>query len=129
MILLETVNGMTDITFNLKDLGIVVAGVIATLTAFLTLSFKAVSNKEAIDLKLINFKENHDKEILAAKNGRYAVKKEIFESIIKLETVVMNRIDNTQRDMKEYGSKTDAEFKEINEKLNKILGLLDQNKN
>jgi len=96
MLLQATIDGMSDVTFTLKD-------VIYILTIALTIAgmiFNIRSNNKAVNIRL--------------KNAELKQKES--------ELIIHKRIEKTQNDMKEYITKSDQEFKEINKNLNVILG-------
>jgi gas vesicle protein len=133
MVLLEVINGMTDVVFGVKDLGIVVSGAIATITAWLTLKFSFNAHKDSTKVKFDTMEKEHTKEadtlkleITAAKMGRHAIKKELVHLVSEKFDVANLRIDKTQEDIKEHKSVVQNEFKEINSNLNKIIGMLEK---
>lgn len=127
----QPINGM-DVVFGIKDVITIGGGIIATVTAYLTLKFEFKAFKESVVVDLANLNKEIDKdistiqeEIMNAKRGRHAIKKELTDLIKEKEETAMKRIDKTQEEMKEYVKTTNAEFKEINSKLDKIIGSLD----
>jgi len=133
MILLDTaINGMTDVTFNVKDLGIVLSGAIATVTAWLTLKFSFNAFKEATQVKFDTMKTEHDKDIamihesqLDATNGRRSIKKELMQALKEDKEMLNSKIDKTNEDLRIHKTEVTSEFKDINQNLNKIIGMLE----
>jgi TolA-binding protein len=145
MVLLDTltttnaVNGMNEIVFGLKDLITIGGGIVATVTAYLTLKFgfnayKEASEKRFKDIETRNKEEKerlvkeYDEKIMNIKHGKNAVKKELDAKIDKLEEMTKLRIDKTQERLESFQRDNQQEFKQINEGLNKILGLLESQK-
>lgn len=127
------VNGMTDVVFGIKDIFTIGVGIIATVTAYLTLKFELKAFKEATQKKMDDIDKLHDKEVailkedlMNAKRGRNAIKRELLDDIKDKNEMAMKRIDKTQSEMKEYVNTTNAEFKEINSKLDRILGKMEE---
>jgi len=99
---------MSDIgetTFHFKDAVMLVGGIISLAGSYFTLKY----GQKATDKEVVHLKE----EIMAAKSGRHALKKEICGDLDKREDVIMRRIDKTQNEHKEFAAKTDNEFKDI----------------
>jgi hypothetical protein len=118
------INGMTDVYFTTGNLITIVGGIIATAGTFWKLSsdhrqFKALTEEKT---RVMN------EEILASKNGRTAIRRELSEKIKEVDEHNRARIDKTQLEFKGFVDKTNAEFKEINSSLNKIIGLLEKNR-
>lgn len=118
-----------DITFSLANLITIGGGIIATLTAFLKLQYDQKAETKATIVRFETMEREHEKEVESLKslithnkNGKHAMKKELTALIEKEALVTKNRIDSTQKEMKENQAKTDAEFKEINGKLSEIIG-------
>jgi predicted nucleic acid-binding Zn-ribbon protein len=109
MLLQATVDGMSGMTFTLKDV-IYILGLVLPIAGML---FKQNANNKASNREIESLKEDS----LNSKNGRRAIKKELTIFIEKDSDVLHKRIDKTQEDFKEYRGKTDEEFKSINEKL------------
>jgi len=129
------VNAMSDFTFTLGNLITIGGGAITTLTAFLKLQYDQKAEKEATRVRFETIEKEHQKEvsklednILHITNGKRAMKKEIMTMMEKESEMVKARIDKTQERMEENKKENQAEFKEINGKLNQILGLLENKK-
>ena len=129
----QPINGMTDVVFGVKDIFTIGGGIIATVTAYLTLKFELKAFKEATLKKLDDVDKTHDKELnflkeelMNAKRGRNAIKRELLDDIKEKNETAMKRIDKTQLEMKEYVNTSNAEFKEINSKLDRILGKMEE---
>jgi len=111
-------HNVSEFTFYLKDVVILMGGVVTISGVYLKLMLKIKGLEDANTI----LKE----DVISASRGRHATKKECFEKIAENHEVVMNRIDKTQADLKDYTKETNAEFKSINENLHKILGLLEK---
>ena len=124
MILLQTtVDGMSGMTFTLKDviyicvlLGGFISGYVTLKGSVKTVASDQKTNKLSVDKDLKALTE----ENLNNKNGRRGLKKELTLALEKDSEVLHKRIDKTQEDFKDFRSKTDEEFKSINNKLNTI---------
>jgi len=132
---METVNGMTDVVFGVKDLITIGGGVVATVTAYLTLKLNMSAKEKADEKRFSDIEHNHTKEIselkqehkeqvMSLNHGKNAIKKELEIKIDKLEEMTKSRIDKTQERMEKLHSDNQLEFKEINAKLNQILGFV-----
>ncbi len=98
-ILLQThVDGMSDVHFTLKDVIYILSIVVSFVIGYVGLKFAVKSLKE----KLTSFIEAQEKK----------------------DKIIHDRINKTQEDMKEYFTKADLEFKEINKNLNTIIALV-----
>lgn len=98
-------NAMTEATFTLKDVFYLLGLFAGGLTAW----FKMQRDKDKLETKI----EHLDEKVINVKHGKTAMKK-AFE----LE------IEKIKLEQKEDREANKLEFKEINEKLNRILGLL-----
>lgn len=87
-----------EMTFSAKDVIYILGFVLSIAGGW----FKMSANNKAANIRTKNLeiKQNKDDEVLHV------------------------RINKTQKDMKEYITKTDAEFKEINKNLNTIIALV-----
>lgn len=128
--------GVEGISFTVEHIITIVGGVVATLTAFLTLKLSFNAFKEATGVRFdvieTNYKNEvkrltreYDEKLLNVKHGKNAIKKELSDKIDKLEEVTKLRIDKTQERMEKFQTQNQNEFKSINETLNKIVGLLE----
>ena len=116
---------INNIVFGVKDLITIGGGIVATVTAYLTLKFTLDAFKTATEKEFTDIKSVSDEKFLAVKHGKNAIKKELEEKIVDLKEMSMARIDKTQERMEGFQKDNQVEFKEINGKLNKILGLLE----
>lgn len=135
MFQLLQINGMTDLTFTLANIITIGAGVIATMTAFLKLQYDQRAESKATVVRFETTEKANDKEIeelnnkiLHVTNGKRALKKDLIGMIEKEAEVTKVRIDKTQERMEVDKKENQAEFKEINGSLNKIIGLLEAQK-
>lgn len=119
------VNGM-DVVFGLKDTIMLVGGIVSLVITFLTLKLSFGAFKEAVNKEFKDLKKNYDEKIMNIKHGKNAIKKELTEKFDSMEKVMNKRIDKTQERMESNQKESQAEFKEINGKLNQILGLLEK---
>lgn len=133
MVLLDSAINSSEIVFGMKDLIQIVGGVLATASAYLTLKYEFKAYKSTTETKFLNMQKDYDKEvdklkedIISSKRGRHAIKKELEEVIKERHEVTMKRIDKTQEEQKTYMTATNQEFKEINSKLDKIIGSLEK---
>jgi len=129
----QSINGMTEVVFGVKDIFTIGGSIIATVTAYLTLKFELKAFKESTLKKLDDIDRVHDKflaftkeELINAKRDRNSIKRELLDDIKEKNDTSMKRIDKTQLEMKEYVNTTNAEFKEINSKLDRILGKMEE---
>ena len=93
-------NGM-DLVFNTKDLIYIISMVVGGLTAW----FKLKMDKQKMETEIAAQKCQIDKaeslykeEVLSAKNGRKAAKRETMEHIDKIEQTLHQRIDRVRDD-------------------------------
>jgi hypothetical protein len=93
-------NGM-DLVFNTKDLIYIISMVVGGLTAW----FKLKMDKQKMETELESQKDKLEKaeglykeEVLSAKNGRRASKRETMEHIDKIEQTLHQRIDRVRDD-------------------------------
>ena len=93
-------NGM-DLVFNTKDLIYIISMVVGGLTAW----FKLKMDKQKMETEIAAQKCQIDKaeglykeEVLSAKNGRKASKRETMEHIDKIEQTLHQRIDRVRDD-------------------------------
>ena len=128
------INGMSDVTFTLGNLITIGGGALATATAFFKLQYDQKSETKATIVRFATMEKDHSKEVeklnglfLQSQKAKRDMKAELLLKIEKESEISMKRIDKTQSEMKEYSNKSDAEFKEINSKLDQIIGF-SQNK-
>jgi len=128
LLLQAQVNGMSEIVFGGKDLITIGGGIVATVTAYLTLKFNFNAHKDATEKENDRLKE----EMRTIKSTKKALKMEVFEKIKEVDEHNRARIDKTQVEMRQYKDKTEEEFKVINNNISKvqqdtsnILGKLD----
>lgn len=114
------VDGMNDVTFTLKDVIFIVGGASSVIMVWNNLRAK-ISDQGAgfandltkvqleyfkMEDKFKDLEKAVEERFINAKGGRIAIKKELHENLTRLES-----------DFKEYRTKSDAEFKEINGSL------------
>lgn len=110
--ILSQVLAMNDFAFNLKDLIMLVGGIVSLLGAFYALKYgQKASDRE---ITLLN------EEVMSGKRGRNAIKREILDLVKEKDEATRARIDKTQAEMKSYSEKTDQEFKEINNTISGV---------
>lgn len=119
----------TELTFNTKDVIYIITIVVAAVTAF----FKMTSDKNAmtkeigfIQKNISDNKSHIDAVDIASKNSRTHIRREFKEADEKDRDMLNQRIDIVKEDLKEHAKDTASEFKEIQGKLNKIIGLLEK---
>lgn len=96
--MLLQIDAMADATFTLKDVIYIIGFILSIAGGY----FKLTASSKAINIRTKNL------EVKQAKD----------------DAILHNRINKTQEDMKEYITKSDAEFKEINKHLNTIIALV-----
>jgi|TARA_Y100000310_G_scaffold167497_1_gene167272 hypothetical protein len=122
MELLQVATSGMDLNFDLGDL-IVLGGILVpAIVGYTRLQNQAKVTSD--NLKTLEDKVKDD--VMHIQNGKRAIKKDLLLTIDKNHELVNKRIDKTQEKMEAFQSKNDAEFKAINEKLNRILGLLEK---
>jgi gas vesicle protein len=117
------INGMTDVVFGLKDVGIIVGGIIATLSAFLLLKGQVAGLEEKLQAQRTAFDKEIAKvenDIAAEKLTRHSNKKEYMIALKEKEETIHKRIDKTQEDFKKAQDKTQEEFNKINETISGV---------
>ena len=117
----QPVSGM-DLSFNLGDLITLGLIIIPAIIGYTKLQGKTKNNEDSISSLL----EKHKEDILHITNGKRAIKKDLIGMIEKEAEITKNRIDKTQERMEKLNDSNQIEFKSINEKLNRILGLLEK---
>ena len=132
LLLQAQINGMNDVVFGIKDLITIGGGIVATVTAYLTLKFNFNAHKEAQEKENVRLKE----EMISVKSTKKAFKADVLERIKEVDEHNRARIDKTQMEMSNYKNKTDEEFKQINSNIakvqsdtSKILGIVETIKN
>lgn len=118
----EPINGMNDVVFGMRDVITIGGGILATATAYLTLKFSLSAKEKADETRFQNVEKKQEEDKLHIQNSKRAMKKDLISMIEKEALVTKNRIDSTQFDMKENQKSNNIEFKELNEKLNVIIG-------
>ena len=125
----QPVNAMNDVSFTLGDLITIGGGAIVTISTFIKLQYDQKSEAKATVVRFVTSEKEHkmtisglEEKIIHINNGKRAMKKDLIGMIDKEAEVTKNRIDSTQHDMKEHQKANQAEFKEINGKLNEIIG-------
>ncbi len=108
--------------FTLKDVIYLGAFLISAVIGYTKLQSSTGANAKAIR----EMKSKHTDDILHIQNGKRAIKSELIIMIKEYNDITNKRIDKTQEKVEKMQSKSDAEFKEVNEKLNRILGLLEK---
>jgi len=117
-----TSNGM-DLVFNTKDVIYIISIVIMGMTGM----FKLQRDKDRInnrvdnlEQKRIEAEEKYNLEVMDAKNGRVAIKKEFDNGLKEVEQILHKRIDKTQQDQKRYSEKIDGDIKELGSQFNEL---------
>jgi len=117
-----TSNGM-DLVFNTKDVIYIISIVIMGMTGW----FKLQRDKDRInnrvdnlEQKRIEAEEKYNLEVMDAKNGRVAIKKEFDNGLKEVEQILHKRIDKTQQDQKRYSEKIDGDIKELGSQFNEL---------
>jgi len=93
-------NGM-DLVFNTKDLIYIISMVVGGLTAWFKLKMdkqKMETELEAQKTQIVKAECLYKEEVLSAKNGRKAAKRETMEHIDKIEQTLHQRIDRVRDD-------------------------------
>lgn len=128
----QPINAMNDVTFTLGNLITIGGGFLVTVISFIKLQYDQKSDAKATVVRFETLEKENTKEvedlnnkILHVQNGKRAIKKDLIGMIEKEADVTKNRIDKTQERMEKDKAENQAEFKEINAKLNKIVGLLE----
>lgn len=112
--ILLNVDGMSDVTFNLKDVIYIVGFVITILGGWYTMKARQKDSETAIKALKDNEITKLQEEMISVKATKKALETRLMETIKEKDDIVHKRINKTQDDMKAYISKTDSEFKEIN---------------
>jgi gas vesicle protein len=112
-----------SMNFSLGDLVVLGGVLIPAVVGYSKLQTSSKSNKEAIEAVEKKLKE----DILHITNSKRTQKKELTELIREKDSILQQRIDKTQTEMKDYITRSDDKSEKVNEKLNRILGLLEKN--
>jgi hypothetical protein len=127
------INAINDVTFNFGDLITIGGGAVATLTAFIKLQYDQRSEAKATVVRFETIEKDNNKEIdslkellIEVKVKKNAMRAETTELIEKKDVITHKRIDAVRDDLKEYTNKTDLEFKELNNGVSEIKGMLTQ---
>jgi len=125
----QPINAINDVTFTLGDLITIGGGAIVTITTFVKLQYDQKSEAKATLVRFDTMEKEQRKEndtlkenLLHVTNGKRTMKKEIIGLIEKNADISNVRIDKANQRMDEDRKQNQVEFKEINEKLNQILG-------
>jgi len=112
----QPINGMNDVVFGVKDLVTIGGGVVATVTAYLTLKFELKAHIETYGNQIKSLKE----DLMNAKNGRRAIEKNSIELLKEKDATIQKRIDKTQDKLEKEIEKNAEEFKQINSSISGI---------
>ena len=133
--ILTQISTVNDVTFTLGNLITIGGGIIATLSAFFKLQYDQKGETKATIVRFETLEKElekqcliSDEKILHVTNGKRAMKKDLVGMIEKEAETTKARIDKTQERLERSDIKNQAEFKEINGSLNKIIGLLESQK-
>ena len=112
----DTVNAMEDTHFTMKDV-FYIAGLIVTILGG-WFKMKAANDKHAVDIEALQkardkAEASYREEVLAASNGRRAIKKEMLEQLEKKEQVIHTRIDRVRDDNLKNYDELKQEIKEL----------------
>lgn len=132
---LLAVDGMSDVSFNLKDVIYLVTLVVSIITAIFKIQRMSEKNKDAtavLEKNLEDYKAQKEKEFKElkeitnerfdhAKHGRVAVKKELEKTLEKLERNQKDHQQKTQEDFNLMGS----QISEVKSDTSEIKGKLD----
>lgn len=121
-ILLQAATNGMDLVFDLGDL-IVLGGILIPAIIGYT-KLQANGKATADGLKSLDDKQKDD--VMHIQNGKRAIKKDLMVIIKENMELVNKRIDKTQERQEKLHSETQGELKGMNEKLNRILGLLEK---
>jgi len=111
-------NGM-DLVFNTKDLIYIISMVVGGLTAWFKLKMdkqKLETEQEAQRMQLEKAETLYREEVLSAKNGRRASKRETMEHIDKIEQTLHQRIDRVRDDNIKSYEKLESKIVELDKK-------------
>ena len=126
-ILLDAAVNGSDLFFGVKDVITLVVGIVGVSTAFITLKLGFKAEKEANKIRFeTNERENENalkllrEDLMYLKGNKKAQKVEFMEIIKEKDEMVRARIDKTQNELKDYATKTENEFKEINNTISGV---------
>jgi len=120
--LLQIATTGMDLTFNLGDLITLGLIIVPAIIGYTRLQSKTKNNEDSIS----SLSEKQKEDLLHITNGKRAIKKDLISMIEKESEITNNRIDKTQDRVEKLNDANQIEFKSINEKLNRILGLLEK---
>jgi len=120
-ILLQATSGM-DLNFNLGDVMVLGGILIPAIIGYTKLQTQSKTTSDG--LKSLEDKVKDD--VLHIQNGKRAIKKDLISMIKENTDAINKRIDKTQERQEKIYSETQSELKGVNEKLNRILGLLEK---
>lgn len=120
--LLQIATTGMDLTFNLGDLITLGLIIVPAIIGYTRLQSKTKNNEDSI----LSLSEKQKEDLLHITNGKRAGKKDLIIMIEKESEMTNNRIDKTQDRVEKLNDANQIEFKSINEKLNRILGLLEK---
>jgi len=120
--LLQIATTGMDLTFNLGDLITLGLIIVPAIIGYTRLQSKTKNNEDSI----LALSEKQKEDLLHITNGKRAGKKDLIIMIEKESEMTNNRIDKTQDRVEKLNDANQIEFKSINEKLNRILGLLEK---
>jgi len=127
-------NGM-DLVFNTKDLIYIISMVVGGLTAWFKLKMDKQKMEQELEIQktqLEKAEELYKEEVLSAKNGRRATKKETMEHVDKIEQTLHQRIDRVRDDnIKSYEkleNKIEGLDKKYDSSTQEILRAIQNNK-
>lgn len=107
-----------NVTFTLFQVGSIVFSVASVVGVYWNLKIKLEQMKTGYDKDIQTMKE----ENLSIKAGKNAMRRDSEKEI----NILHKRVDKTNEELKEHRQQTDSQFKEINEKLNIIIGKLEK---
>jgi len=111
-------NGM-DLVFNTKDLIYIISMVVGGLTAWFKLKMdkqKMETELEAQKSQITKAEDLYKEEVLSAKNGRKASKRETMEHMDKIEQTLHQRIDRVRDDNIKSYEKLENKITELDKK-------------
>ncbi len=133
LLLQVPVSAMNDVTFTFGDLITIGGGTVATLTTFLKLQYDQRAEAKATIVRFETLEKELSKELdtikevlMETKVKKNAMRAELNEVIEKKDAITHKRIDAVRDDLKDYSNKTDIEFKELNNGVSEIKGMLTQ---
>ena len=125
MILLD-VQGM-DLSFNTKDVIYLIGFVVSILTAW----FKVKLDKEKmqtcitqLEKEVVKQEDLYKEEVLSAKNGRKAIKKDFADQLKEKEQIMHTRIDRVRDDNIKSYEKLEKKIEELEKKYDTSTQLI-----